>query len=67
MELRKATCPRCDDVFVVGAPLWDIGTVRLRCPRCAHYFFPEGSPGTGSVERAANASVPIDIWEPPSD
>jgi rRNA maturation protein Nop10 len=64
MQLRKAICPRCHDAFVVSAPLWEIGTVRLRCPACTHYFLPEGSPASGTPERAANANVPIEIWEP---
>ena len=64
MYLKRLTCPVCGDRFVVDGSLWEIGTVRVRCTKYAHMFVPEGSPHTRSVEQVANASVPIEIWEP---
>lgn len=64
MHIKNTECPRCGAQLVVDGGLWEIGTVRLRCPRCAHYFLPERSPGSKTVETVANTSVPIEIWEP---
>ena len=64
MYLKELACPRCRRRFVVDGALWEIGTVRVRCTSCAHLFLPEGSTRSRSVEQVANASVPIEIWEP---
>ena len=64
MQLSTVTCPQCGTAFVVDTGLFDIGTVRLRCTACAHYFLPEASPRSRTVEDVCNASVSIAIWEP---
>lgn len=63
MYIKELACPRCQGKVVVDGALWEVGTVRLRCPKCAHLFFPPQSPGSRTVEEVANASVPIQIWE----
>jgi DNA-directed RNA polymerase subunit RPC12/RpoP len=63
MYIKELACPRCDSKVVVDGALWEIGTVRLRCPRCLHRFLPEGSPCSRTVGSVANASVPVTIWE----
>ncbi len=65
MLIENVACPACGSSFIVDHKLWSVGTVRLRCVSCAHYFLPKGSPRSMSVEEAANAAVPIRIWEPP--
>jgi predicted Zn finger-like uncharacterized protein len=64
MYIRELPCPLCQSKIVVDGALWEIGTVRLRCPKCAHLFLPPNSPRSRTVEEVANASVPISIWEP---
>lgn len=64
MYIKELSCPKCGRRFVVDGALWEIGTVRVRCIRCAHMFLPEGSPRSKAVETVVNASVPIEIWEP---
>ncbi len=64
MQIHELKCPRCDSAVVVSARLFEVGTVRVRCPSCALYFLPEGSPHSTSVIVATNASVPITIFEP---
>ena len=64
MLIEQAVCPACGSAFIVDQKLWNVGTVRLRCIGCRHYFLPEGSPKSLTVEEAANAAVPIEIWEP---
>jgi len=64
MLIEKAVCPKCRASFIVDQKLWNVGTVRLRCIQCKHYFLPQGSPKSLTVEQAANASVPIKLWEP---
>jgi predicted Zn finger-like uncharacterized protein len=66
MLIEKAVCPACRASFIVDQKLWNVGTVRLRCIQCKHYFLPQGSPKSLTVEQAANASVPINLWEPES-
>lgn len=63
MYIKELTCPRCRGKVVVDGALWEIGTVRLRCPNCGNRFLPPGSPRSRSVEAVANANVPIEIWE----
>jgi predicted Zn finger-like uncharacterized protein len=64
MHIKRVLCPACTDSFVVDAKLWSIGTVRLRCGACYHYFLPEDSPRSTTIGEAINAAVPITIWEP---
>lgn len=64
MHIKNSQCPRCGASVVVDGGLYDIGTVRLRCPTCAHYFLPEGSPQSRTVQQVANTSVNVTIWEP---
>jgi predicted Zn finger-like uncharacterized protein len=64
MRLLNVTCPECENEHVVDSGLYAIGTVRLRCVSCGHYFLPPGSPHDRTVEQVTNASVPITIWEP---
>jgi predicted Zn finger-like uncharacterized protein len=64
MLIEKAICPACGASFIVDQKLWNVGTVRLRCIACSHYFVPPTSPKSLSVEQAANAAVPIRLWEP---
>lgn len=64
MLIEKATCPACRAEFIVDQKLWNVGTVRLRCIACRQYFLPEGSPRSLTLTEAANAGVPIRIWEP---
>jgi predicted Zn finger-like uncharacterized protein len=64
MRIRDVTCPRCGAHHIVDSGLFDIGTVRVRCPECSHYFHPSGSPATRTVEDVTNANVTISIWEP---
>lgn len=66
MLIKNATCPSCRATFIVDQKLWDVGTVRLRCIACRHYFLPPDSPRSLTLEQAANAAVPIRIWEPPA-
>jgi len=66
MLIENAVCPACGASFIVDQKLWDVGTVRLRCIECTHYFEPKGSPMSLTVEQAASAAVPIRIWEPKS-
>ena len=63
MLIEKAACPACGAAFIVDQKLWNVGTVRLRCIQCQHYFLPAGSPKSLTVEQAANAAVPIRVWE----
>lgn len=65
MLIKNAQCPKCAATFIVDQKLWDVGTVRLRCIGCRHYFLPPGSPKSITLEAAANAAVPLTIWEPP--
>jgi predicted Zn finger-like uncharacterized protein len=65
MLIENVVCPQCGTPFIVDQKLWRVGTVRLRCIGCRHYFLPPGSPRSLSIEEAANAAVPIRIWEPP--
>jgi predicted Zn finger-like uncharacterized protein len=65
MLIENAVCPQCTTSFIVDQKLWRVGSVRLRCIACRHYFLPPGSPKSLSIEEAANAAVPIKIWEPP--
>lgn len=66
MIVKNVDCPACGWTIMVDEKLWSVGTVRLRCGGCEHYFLPVGSPGTTTIEEAANAAVPITIWEPES-
>ena len=63
MLIANATCPECKAVFIVDQKLWNVGTVKLRCIACKHAFLPPSSPKSLSVEEAANAAVPIRVWE----
>ena len=63
MQIANAVCPECKAGFIVDQKLWDVGTVRLRCIACKHSFLPPASPKSLSVEEAANAAVPIRLWE----
>jgi predicted Zn finger-like uncharacterized protein len=67
MLIEMVDCPACGAPFIVDHNLWSVGTVRLRCVRCRHYFLPEHSPRSMSVEEASNAGAPIEIWEPAPD
>lgn len=67
MLIVTCRCPRCSDEFIVDRNVWATGTVRLRCPGCATYFLPEGSPGDVTPEEAARASVPLRIFDPEAD
>jgi transposase-like protein len=64
MHIKEVGCPACGARLVVDGGLFEIGSVRLRCSTCAHYFLAEGSPGSKTVDGVTNASVPITIWEP---
>ena len=66
MLIRNVQCPKCAAPLMVDQRLWAVGTVRLRCAECEHYFLPADSPRTDTVEGAAIAGVPIRIWEPPT-
>jgi predicted Zn finger-like uncharacterized protein len=63
MLIENAVCPSCKTSFIVDTKLWNVGTVRLRCINCKKYFAPTVSPKSLSLEEAANAAVPIRIWE----
>ena len=63
MLIANAVCPQCKADFIVEQKLWDVGTVPLRCIGCGHAFLPPGSPKSLSVEEAANAAVPIRVWQ----
>jgi hypothetical protein len=65
MLIENAVCPACGEAFIVDYKLWSVGTIRLRCGACSHYFLPQGSPKSMSIEAATNAAVPITLWEPP--
>ncbi len=67
MHIKELLCPRCQSKVVADGGLWEIGTVRLRCPSCAHLFLPQGSPLSRTVASVTNASVAITIWEPEED
>jgi predicted Zn finger-like uncharacterized protein len=61
MQLSTVTCPECATTFVVDTGLFDIGTVRLRCTTCAHYFLPEASPRSRTVENVCKLyNLPFD-------
>ena len=64
MLIQEVDCPACGISFIVDQKLWAIGSVRPRCGECRHYFLPRNSPGNLTLEEAANAAVPIRIWEP---
>jgi 5-carboxymethyl-2-hydroxymuconate isomerase len=64
MHIKEVRCPECGTLLVVDGGLFEIGSVRLRCSNCAHYFLPTGSPGSTTVADVTNASVEITIWEP---
>jgi predicted Zn finger-like uncharacterized protein len=63
MHIANAVCPKCKAGFIVDQKLWNVGTVKLRCIGCKHEFLPPSSPKSSSVEEAANAAVPIRVWE----
>ena len=63
MYIKEVACPICHAKVVVDGALWEIGTVRLRCPRGKHMFLPANSPQSRTVESVANANVPIEIWD----
>ena len=62
MYIKETACPTCSAKVVVDGALWEIGTVRLRCPTGKHMFLPTGSPKSRTVESVANSNVPIEIW-----
>jgi hypothetical protein len=64
MHIKRINCPACDVPFIVDVKLWSVGTVRLRCGACYHYFLPEDSPRSMTVADATGTDVPITIWEP---
>jgi len=64
MYIREVECPQCSARVILDGAVWEIGTVRMRCPTCAHYFLPPGSPRSRTIESVTNASVSITIWEP---
>lgn len=64
MRIRNIACPECKSEHVVDSGLYAIGSVRVRCVSCGHYFLPAGSPCDRTVEEVTNASVPVTIWEP---
>jgi transposase-like protein len=64
MHVKEVHCPTCGALLVVDGGLFEIGTVRLRCSACAHYFLPANSPGSKTVPEVTNANVEITIWEP---
>jgi len=63
MYIKEIACPVCTAKVVVDGALWEIGTVRLRCPQGGHMFLPTGSPQSRTVESVANANVPITVWD----
>jgi predicted Zn finger-like uncharacterized protein len=63
MLIANAVCPECRAAFIVDQKLWNVGTVKLRCIACKHAFLPPSSPKSLSVEEAANAAVPIRVWQ----
>jgi hypothetical protein len=63
LYIKEVACPICHAQVVVDGALWEIGTVRLRCPTGAHMFLPTGSPQSRTVESVANANVPIAVWD----
>jgi predicted Zn finger-like uncharacterized protein len=65
MHIENVNCPACGAQVMVDHKLWSVGTIRLRCGACSHYFLPKGSPKNMSIDEAANAGVPITLWEPP--
>lgn len=64
MHIKEAVCPRCASLVVVDGGLYDIGSIRLRCPSCHNYFLPPDSPRSKTIREVTNASVEIRIWEP---
>jgi hypothetical protein len=63
MYIKEVACPVCTAKVVVDGALWEIGTVRLRCPQGAHMFLPTGSPQSRTVESVTGANVPITVWD----
>lgn len=64
MHIKEAPCGQCGTVVIVDGLLFDVGTVRVRCPGCGAYFLPPGSSRSVTIREATNASVDIEIWEP---
>lgn len=64
MHIKEAPCQQCGTVVIVDGGLFDIGTVRVRCPGCEAYFLPPGSNRSKTVREAANAAVEVEVWEP---
>jgi predicted Zn finger-like uncharacterized protein len=64
VHIKEVRCPECGAVLVVDGGLFEIGSVRLRCSTCAHYFLPADSPGSKTVREVTNAGVEVTIWEP---
>jgi predicted Zn finger-like uncharacterized protein len=64
VHIKEVHCPECGARLVVDGGLFEIGSVRLRCTTCSHYFLPDDSPGSKTVGEVTNASVVITIWEP---
>lgn len=62
--MRDEICPECGARNIVDSGMCDIGTVRIRCVGCTHYFLPEVSARDRTVESVTNAAVPITVWEP---
>lgn len=63
MYIKEVACPVCASKVVVDGALWEVGTVRLRCPQGGHMFLPVGSPQSRTVESVANVNVPITVWD----
>ena len=67
MYIKEVACPVCAEKVVVDGALWEVGTVRLRCPLGGHMFLATGSPRSRTLESVANANVPITVWETEGD
>ena len=63
MYIKEVACPICHAKVVVDGALWEVGTVRLRCPTGEHMFLPAGSPKSRTIESVANTKVSIAVWD----
>jgi predicted Zn finger-like uncharacterized protein len=66
MRATQTHCPRCGADLLVDTDLFRIGTIRLRCGQCSHYFHPATAADETDIQSVANANVPIELWEPAS-
>jgi hypothetical protein len=64
MLIESVECTKCEERFIAEDELVEVTALRLRCPYCLQYFAVCDADAGLAPERVANASVPVDIWEP---